>query len=143
MTNRDKFNKISNAELASLLIWTSANNRCKYCCYETGDCYGKDCAHGIEVWLNAPCANEPENLPAEHVDLQKVSEKVCDNMNHPSHYNSNEIDIIDFIEDKGLDYCLGKAVIHISAGQSVKNLQKSIWYINKKIQSLERVENDK
>lgn len=53
------------------------------------------------------------------------------------------IDVIDFIEDKGLDYCLGKAVIHISAGQSVKNLQKSIWYINKKIQSLERVGNDK
>lgn len=53
------------------------------------------------------------------------------------------IDIIDFIEDKGLDYCLGKAVIYISTGQSIKNLQKSIWYINKKIQSLEGTKNDK
>lgn len=72
MTNRDKFNKISNAELASLLIWTSAKNRCKFCCYEKGDCYGKDCAHGIEMWLNAPCSDEPENPPAIKDDLAKV-----------------------------------------------------------------------
>ena len=142
MTNRNKFNQFSNAELADILNGIS-DDKCEFCSYTRDCCFGKNCVEGIEAWLNAPCANEPENLPAEHVDLQKVSEKVCDNVNHPSHYNSNEIDIIDFIEDKGLDYCLGKAVIHISTGQSVKNLQKSIWYINKKIQSLERVGNDK
>ena len=149
MTNRDKFNKISNAELASLLIWTSANNRCKYCCYETGDCYGKDCAHGIEVWLNAPCANEPENPPADkHVDLQKVSGKVCDNVNHPSHYTSGQIEVIDFSEDKELGFHLGNAVKYISRagrknpGKTVEDLRKAVWYINRQIQRLECVEND-
>ena len=142
MTNRNKFNQFSNAELADILNG-NFDDKCKFCSYTKDCCFGKNCVEEIEAWLNAPSANEPENLPAEHVDLQKVSEKVCDNVNHPSHYNSNEIDIIDFIEDKGLDYCLGKAVIHISTGQSVKNLQESIWYINKKIQSLERVGNDK
>ena len=144
MTNRDKFNKMSNAELADILSLTIGADKCKFCCYVKGSCFGKSCFDSIKEWLNSTCADEPENPPADkHVDLQKISEKVCDNVNHPSHYNSNEIDIIDFIEDKGLDYCLGKAVIHISTGQSVKNLQKSIWYINKKIQSLERVGNDK
>ena len=138
MTNRDKFNKMSNAELASILNGTDKYNACKYCYHNHKDCVGKACVEGIEIWLNAPCANEPDNPPADkHVDLQKVSEKVCDNVNHPAHYTFGNIEVIDFIEDKGLDYCLGKAVIYISTGQSIKNLQKSIWYINKKIQSLE------
>ena len=120
MTNRDKFNGMNNSELADILNG-NFDDSCKFCTYTRGDCFGKNCVEGIERWLNAPCEDEPENPPD----------------------NSNEIDVIDFIEDKGLDYCLGKAVIHISTGQSVKNLQKSIWYINKKIQSLERVGNDK
>lgn len=139
MTNRDKFNRMNNTEFATILGRSISATKCEFCCYNNEVCCG-NCVDGIEEWLSTPCENQPAD---KHVDLQKVSEKVCDNVNHPSHYNSNEIDIIDFIEDKGLDYCLGKAVIHISTGQSVKNLQKSIWYINKKIQSLERVGNDK
>ena len=93
MTNRDKFNKMSNAELASILNGTDKYNACKYCYHNHKDCVGKACVEGIEIWLNAPCANEPDNPPADkHVDLQKVSEKVCDNVNHPSHYTSGQIE---------------------------------------------------
>lgn len=143
MTNRDKFNIKSNAELASLLIWTGTNNRCKYCCYEKGDCYGKDCAHGIEMWLSTPCANEPEKPSAEHVDLQEVSEKVCDNVNHPAHYTFGNIEVIDFIEDKELGFHLGNAVKYISrAGRkdparTVEDLRKAAWYLNRQIGRLE------
>ena len=142
MTNRDKFNKISDAELASLLIWTSANNRCKFCYYEKEKCLGKSCTEGIEKWLNASC--EPENPPADkHVDLQKVSEKVCDNVNHPDHYNHGKIEVIDFIEDKELGFHLGNAVKYISrAGRknpdkTVEDLKKAVWYINRQIERLE------
>lgn len=145
MTNRDKFNKMDNSELTSLLIWTSTNNRCKYCCYETGDCYGKDCAHGIEMWLSAPCANEPENPPAKHVDLQKVADEVThDNVNHPDHYTFGNIEVIDFIEDKKLGFHLGNAVKYISrAGRkdparTVEDLRKATWYLNRQIERLER-----
>lgn len=151
MTNRDKFNKMNNSELASLLIWTSVNNRCKYCCYEKGDCYGKDCAHGIETWLNAPCANEPENPHADkHVDLQQVADEVAhDNVNHPDHYNHGKIEVIDFIEDQHLGFHLGNAVKYISrAGRknpdkTIEDLRKAVWYINRQIGRLVRVENGK
>lgn len=65
-----------------------------------------------------------------------------DNVNHPSHYTSGSIEVIDFIEDQKLDYHLGNAVKYISrAGKKdpakiVEDLQKAVWYINRKINLL-------
>ena len=144
MTNRDKFNRMSNSELAAILIWTGATDRCKFCCYTRERCLGKSCFESIKMWLNAPCANEPENPPADkHVDLQQVSEKVCDNVNHPSHYTSGQIEVIDFIEDQHLGFHLGNAVKYISrAGRkdparTVEDLRKAAWYLNRQIERLE------
>ena len=127
MTNRDKFNKISNAELANILNGLIPRlcdrtvgdevkyKACEFCYYAREDCVDKDCVEGIETWLNAACVNEPENPPADkHVDLQRVSEKVCDNVNHPDHYTSGKIEVIDFIEDQHLGFHLGNAVKYIS-----------------------------
>ena len=145
MTNRDKFNKMSNAKLASVLIWTGANDRCKFCCYTRERCFGKSCFDSIKKWLNSTCADEPENPPADkHVDLQSVSEKVCDNVNHPDHYNHGKIEVIDFIEDQHLGFHLGNAVKYISrAGRkdpdkTIEDLRKAAWYINRQIERLER-----
>ena len=67
-----------------------------------------------------------------------------DNVNHPYHYNSDRIEVIDFIEDKGLGFHLGNAVKYISrAGRknpdnTIEDLRKAVWYINRQIQRLER-----
>ena len=147
MTNRDKFNRMSNSELADILSRTLGADTCKFCCYAKEKCLGKSCFDSIKKWLGSPCANEPENPPADkHVDLQKVSEKVCDNVNHPSHYTSGQIEVIDFIEDKELGFHLGNAVKYISragrkdADKTVEDLRKAVWYINRQIQRLEREE---
>ena len=143
MTNRDKFNRMSNSELAAILIWTGATDRCKFCCYTRERCLGKSCFESIKMWLSTPCANEPENSPDKHVDLERVSEKVCDNVNHPSHYTSGKIEVIDFIEDKHLGFHLGNAVKYISrAGRkdparTVEDLRKAAWYLNRQIERLE------
>ena len=144
MTNRDKFNRMSNSELAAILIWTGATDRCKFCCYTRERCLGKSCFESIKMWLNAPCANEPENPPADkHVDLQRASGKVCDNVNHPAHYTFGNIEVIDFIEDKKLGFHLGNAVKYISrAGRkdparTVEDLRKAAWYLNRQIERLE------
>ena len=143
MTNRDKFNKMSNSELASILIWTGATDRCKFCCYTRERCLGKSCFDSIKMWLSTPCANEPEKPSDKHVDLQKVSGKVCDNVNHPAHYTFGNIEVIDFIEDKKLGFHLGNAVKYISrAGRkdparTVEDLRKAAWYLNRQIERLE------
>ena len=145
MTNRDKFNKMSNSELASILNGTDKYNACKYCYHNHKDCVGKACVEGIEIWLNAPCANEPDNQPADkHVDLHKVADEVTrDNVNHPDHYNHGKIEVVDFIEDQHLGFHLGNAVKYISrAGRkdparTVEDLRKAAWYLNRQIERLE------
>ena len=144
MTNRDEFNQMSNLELADILKRAFVGDKCKFCTYTSGDCFGKACVEGIERWLSAPCVNEPENPPADkHVDLQRASGKVCDNVNHPAHYTFGNIEVIDFIEDKKLGFHLGNAVKYISrAGRkdparTVEDLRKAAWYLNRQIERLE------
>ena len=147
MTNRDKIKAMDNTELAKVLCQSKEFDKCNYCSYLTPDilyCHKESCTDGIKAWLDAPCANEPENPPADkHVDLQSVSEKVCDNVNHPDHYNHGKIEVIDFIEDQHLGFHLGNAVKYISrAGRkdparTVEDLRKAAWYLNRQIERLE------
>lgn len=65
-----------------------------------------------------------------------------DPVEHPGHYTDGGIEVIDYIEAKGLGYHLGNAVKYISrAGKkdpakTVEDLEKAIWYIRRKIELL-------
>jgi hypothetical protein len=65
-----------------------------------------------------------------------------DPVNHPSHYTDGKIEVIEYIEDKKLGFCLGNAVKYISrAGKKdpakeVEDLSKAIWYINRRIKEI-------
>lgn len=69
-----------------------------------------------------------------------------DHVNHPSHYTDGKIEVIDFIEDKKLNYHRGNAIKYISrAGKKNKNkeiedLQKAVWYLNREIDRLKKAE---
>jgi hypothetical protein len=66
-----------------------------------------------------------------------------DPVNHPSHYTDGKIEVIDYIEDKKLGFCLGNAVKYISrAGKKdptkeVEDLKKALWYVERRIKELE------
>lgn len=68
---------------------------------------------------------------------------MSDAVNHPSHYTDGRIEVIDFIEDKKLNYHRGNALKYLCrAGKKdpekeVEDLQKAAWYINREIQRLE------
>ena len=144
MTNRDKFNRMSNTEFATILGRSISATKCEFCCYNSEVCCG-NCVDGLGEWLNTPCANEPENPPADkHVDLHKVADEVTrDNVNHPDHYNHGKIEVVDFIEDQHLGFHLGNAVKYISrAGRkdparTIEDLRKAAWYLNRQIERLE------
>ena len=130
MTNGDKIKSMDNAELAKVLCQSKEFDKCNYCSYLTSDtlyCHKESCVDGIKAWLESPTE---ENQPA-------------DNVNHPAHYTSGQIEVIDFIEDKGLGFHLGNAVKYISrAGRknpdnTIEDLRKAVWYINRQIQRLE------
>lgn len=71
-------------------------------------------------------------------------EVIDDPVNHPAHYTDGSIEVIDFIEDKGLGFHLGNAVKYIARSgkkdpaKTVEDLKKAVWYLNRRIAQLER-----
>lgn len=72
---------------------------------------------------------------------------------HPSHYTSGKIEVIDFITDQQLDFCLGNVIKYVSrAGKkeeegktlfekTVEDLKKARFYLDYKIKELEEINN--
>ena len=70
---------------------------------------------------------------------------MSDIINHPRHYTLGKIEVIDFIEDKGLNFNLGNVVKYVarcgrkkSPGKSMdakalEDLKKARWYIEREI----------
>lgn len=68
-----------------------------------------------------------------------------DNVNHPAHYTSGKIEVIDFIEDKELNFNLGNVIKYVSrAGRkrergksqvdkTLEDLKKAEWYLSREI----------
>ena len=69
--------------------------------------------------------------------------KEDDQVNHPKHYTDGRIEVIEYIEDKNLGFCLGNAIKYISrAGKKekdkeIQDLRKAMWYIERRIYELE------
>ena len=67
-----------------------------------------------------------------------------DIVNHPAHYTDGKIEVIEFIEDKGLNFHRGNAVKYISrAGKKdpakeIEDLKKAVWNLNREIGRLEK-----
>ena len=87
------------------------------------------------------------NLDSFEYEIVESSEE-HDPVNTPSHYLQGNMETIEVIEAFGLGYCLGNAVKYITrAGKKdkdkeVQDLNKAIWYINRKITQLEGSDND-
>lgn len=67
------------------------------------------------------------------------------NVAHPSHYNSGRfevIEVIEVIEDQGLNYNRGNAIKYIcragkkDQAKEIEDLQKSVWYLEREIELL-------
>ena len=65
-------------------------------------------------------------------------------VDHPSHYTRGTIEVIDYIEDQGLNFNLGNAVKYISRagfkGNIIEDQKKAIWYLQREIKCLEKGE---
>ena len=78
---------------------------------------------------------------------------MSDNINHPQHYTLGRIEVIDFIEDKGLNFNLGNVVKYVaraghkkSSGKSleakaIEDLKKARWYLDREISKREKGNN--
>lgn len=76
------------------------------------------------------------NLP---IEKNMNNDEQEDMVNHPSHYQGNNLESIDVIQDFGLNFCLGNAVKYIlrceRKGNKREDLLKAIWYLQCEIQA--------
>lgn len=104
--------------------------------------FGFGCNSRKKKWLDQPVFDWDEADPENE-------ENKNDPVNHPSYYTDGKIEVIDYIKDKGLGFCLGNAVKYISrAGKKdpekeIEDLRKAAWYINRRIEELLEKENDR
>ena len=109
---------------------------CANCLFSTSG----DCRKAKKKWLDQPVYDWDEADPENE-------ENKNDPVNHPSYYTDGKIEVIDYIKDKGLGFCLGNAVKYISrAGKKdpekeIEDLRKAAWYINRRIEELLEKEN--
>lgn len=58
-------------------------------------------------------------------------------VNHPQHYNTGGIEVIDAIEAWSLGFNLGNAVKYIARadhkGKPVEDMQKALWYLQREL----------
>lgn len=91
-------------------------------------------------------------VPSSHIKtIEPYNNTHKDNVNHPSHYQSESglevIDVIDaFTEDLSGEeaFCTGNAIKYICRWKSkngVEDLKKAKWYIDRMINKLEKGEN--
>ncbi len=62
------------------------------------------------------------------------------NVNHPPHYNSGNIEVIDAIEDWKLGFHEGNVVKYVARaehkGKTIEDLEKAAWYLERRIAQL-------
>ena len=86
------------------------------------------------------------NCIMSRAEAQEFLKPKNDPVNHPSHYTDGKIEVIDFIEDKKLNFHLANAVKYISrAGKKdpskeIEDLKKARWYLDRYIQKLEEAQ---
>ncbi len=85
------------------------------------------------------CFYNQENIERKQIDkLVKRTEKV----NHPAHYNSGKIEVIDAIVDWDLDFIEGNVVKYVTRakhkGDELGDLKKARWYLDYLIKNLEK-----
>jgi len=70
------------------------------------------------------------------------------NVNHPKHYNTGKIEVIDAIEEWNMGFCDGNVIKYVARhrhkGKPIEDLKKAKWYLERLIQQYEqekRIEN--
>lgn len=78
----------------------------------------------------------------EEVTVTPIVDPRPDMVNHPPHYTTGNIEVIDFIDDKQLGFYEGQVIKYVSRakhkGNELQDLKKAQWYLNRLISNLEK-----
>ena len=110
------------------------------CC---GNCCEFDKSTGICEYNNIAVCRDSGVCEGYYPFVQEVEVKDNDDpVNHPSHYCDGNIEVIDFIIDKKLNFNRGNVIKYTSragkknVNKEVEDLEKARFYLNKEIEIL-------
>ena len=70
----------------------------------------------------------------ESVTMSKV--------NHPKHYNTGKVEVIDAIDSWGMGFCDGNVIKYVARhkfkGRPIEDLKKAKWYLERLIKKYEQ-----
>lgn len=95
----------------------------------------------VRTWIHSP-AECPKKAMTTVDGVCSIAIGRQSPVSHPPHYNQGKIEVIEFIEDKKLNFHRGNAVKYISrAGiknkdKEIEDLEKAIWYLRREIINL-------
>lgn len=80
------------------------------------------------------------------MDLKKIEEqvksKMMETVNHPKHYTSHPSGIECIQVTEHMDFCIGNAIKYLwragGKNDEIEDLEKAIWYINRKIELIKK-----
>ena len=79
--------------------------------------------------VKEPKKNDAVNSPAER--------KLEDNVFSPKHYTAGKYEVIDVIEDWGLNFRLANTIKyiarHMHKGKPLEDLEKALWYLQREV----------
>ena len=82
------------------------------------------------IWENA------DKFMSKH----RAERESMNQINHPKHYNTGKIEVIEFIEDQNLGYHRGNAVKYIcragrkDPAKTNEDIKKAVWYLDRSIE---------
>ena len=88
--------------------------------------------------LAVEAREKKEEVFNEKIDSQKNNNA---SVNHPSHYNEGKIEVIEYILDRNMNFCIGNAIKYLArAGfkyedKYLEDLNKALWYLEKEVEN--------
>ena len=88
-------------------------------------------------------ARQMAGIPCQKANSDRSQLKAYSELvNHPNHYNQGKIEVIDAIQDWGLDFIEGNVVKYVARSRHkssrVGDLKKARWYLDYLINKLEK-----
>ncbi len=94
--------------------------------------------HGNDIYSPPPKDKKGCKRCGKEKSCKPKKEKV----DHPSHYNTGRIEVIDAIEDWNLGFNDGNAIKYIARhqykGNPIQDIEKAIWYLQRHLDNLKR-----
>jgi len=87
--------------------------------------------------VQAARAQGENTIKLDPQEISKLGIPTKDAINHPPHYTTGKIEVIDFLEDQKLNYNLGNVVKYICRadhkGSRREDLRKALWYLEREL----------